>query len=196
MDVAPDEIYVSVALREFMIERKEQPILGIEKDFMEVNNSMKIDNKLLSLECVYGTFDYDDKTQKRGEFLYAKTFSIKFSDLDKYNQLLMMLDKKGIENIHIQRTGQSKMEECRPKVKVEALRAANEKAYLSLAAIGKQTGEVQLIREMDNNMGYMQPIYLKANLAMDLNSESGGLSIKMQKIKLRYEIEAHFLIAN
>ncbi len=163
---------------------------------MEVNNSMKIDNKLLSLECVYGTFDYDDKTQKRGEFLYAKTFSIKFSDLDKYNQLLMMLDKKGIENIHIQRTGQSKMEECRPKVKVEALRAANEKAYLSLAAIGKQTGEVQLIREMDNNMGYMQPIYLKANLAMDLNSESGGLSIKMQKIKLRYEIEAHFLIAN
>ena len=29
MDVAPDEIYVSVALSEFMIERKEQPILGI-----------------------------------------------------------------------------------------------------------------------------------------------------------------------
>jgi hypothetical protein len=196
MDVSPDEIYVSVTLREFMIERKKQPIANIEKDFKEVINSLKIDNKLLSLEGVYGTFDYDYKTQKRGDFLNAKTCIIKFSDMDKYNQLVMMLDKKGIENIHIQRTGHSKMEEYRRKVKVEALKAAKEKADLLLAAIGKQTGEVQLIRERDNNMGHMQPMYLKSNVAMDLNNESGGQPIEMQKIKLRYEIDAHFLIAN
>jgi uncharacterized protein YggE len=196
MDVSPDEIYVSVTLREFMIERKKQPIANIEKDFKEVINSLKIDNKLLSLEGVYGTFDYDYKTQKRGDFLNAKTYIIKFSDMDKYNQLVMMLDKKGIENIHIQRTGHSKMEEYRRKVKVEALKAAKEKADLLLAAIGKQTGEVQLIRERDNNMGHMQPMYLKSNVAMDLNNESGGQPIEMQKIKLRYEIDAHFLIAN
>jgi len=196
MDVAPDEIYVSVTLREFMIERKKQPIANIEKDFKEVINSLKIDNKLLSLEGVYGTFDYDYKTQKRGDFLNAKTYIIKFSDMDKYNQLVMMLDKKGIENIHIQRTGHSKMEEYRRKVKVEALKAAKEKADLLLAAIGKQTGEVQLIRERDNNMGHMQPMYLKSNVAMDLNNESGGQPIEMQKIKLRYEIDVHFLIAN
>jgi uncharacterized protein YggE len=179
-----------------MIERKKQPIANIEKDFKEVINSLKIDNKLLSLEGVYGTFDYDYKTQKRGNFLNAKTYIIKFSDMDKYNQLVMMLDKKGIENIHIQRTGHSKMEEYRRKVKVEALKAAKEKADLLLAAIGKQTGEVQLIRERDNNMGHMQPMYLKSNVAMDLNNESGGQPIEMQKIKLRYEIDAHFLIAN
>ncbi len=196
MDVAPDEIYVSVTLREFMIERKKQPIANIEKDFKEVINSLKIDFKLLSLEGVYGTFDYDYKTQKRGEFLNAKTYIIKFSDMDKYNQMVMMLDKKGIENIHIQRTGHSKMEEYRRKVKVEALKAAKEKADLLLAAIGKQTGEVQLFRERDNNMGLMQPMYLKSNVAMDLNSETVGQPIEMQKIKLRYEIEAHFLIAN
>jgi uncharacterized protein YggE len=196
MVVAPDEIYVSVTLREFMIERKKQPIANIEKDFKEVINSLKIDFKLLSLEGVYGTFDYDYKTQKRGDFLNAKTYIIKFSDMDKYNQMVMMLDKKGIENIHIQRTGHSKMEEYRRKVKVEALKAAKEKADLLLAAIGKQTGEVQLIRERDNNMGLMQPMYLKSNVAMDLNSETVGQPIEMKKIKLRYEIEAHFLIAN
>jgi hypothetical protein len=31
---------------------------------------------------------------------------------------------------------------------------------------------------------------------MDLNSKSGGQPIEMQKLKLRYEIEAHFLITN
>jgi uncharacterized protein YggE len=196
MDIIPDEIYVSVTLREFMFERKKQPIASIEKDFKEVTNNLKIDNKLISLEGVYGTYDYDYKTQKRGEFLNAKTYIIKFSDLEKYNQLVMMLDKKGIENVHIQRTGHSKMEEYRRKVKVEALKAAKEKADLMLAAIGKKVGDVQLIRERDNNMGYHPPMYLKSNVAMDANSESGGQPIEMQKIKLRYEVEAHFLITN
>jgi len=196
MDIIPDEIYVSVTLREFMIERKKQPIASIEKDFKEVTNNLKIDNKLISLEGVYGTYEYDYKTQKRGEFLNAKSFIIKFSDLEKYNQLVMMLDKKGIENVHIQRTSHSKMEEYRRKVKVEALKAAKEKADLMLAAIGKQTGEVQLIRERDNNMGYHQPMYLRSNVAMDAISESGEQPIEMQKIKLRYEVEAHFLITN
>jgi hypothetical protein len=77
-----------------------------------------------------------------------------------------------------------------------ARKAAKEKADLSLAALGKHTGDVQLIRERDNNMGFMQPMYLKSNVAMDLNSESGGQPIEMQKLKLRYEIEAHFLITN
>ncbi len=195
MDIIPDEIYVSVTLREFMVDKKKQPISAIEKDFKDIINALKIDNKLISLEGVYGTYDYDYKTQKRGEFLNAKTYIIKFADLEKYNQLMMQLDKKGIENVYIQRTGHSKMEEFRRKVKVEALKAAKEKADLMLTAINKQTGDVQLIRERDNNMGYQQPMYLKSNVAMDMNAESSGQPIEMQKIKLRYEVEVHFLIA-
>lgn len=195
MDIIPDEIYVSVTLREFMVDKKKQPISAIEKDFKDIINVLKIDNKLISLEGVYGTYDYDHKTQKRGEFLNAKTYIIKFADLEKYNQLVMQLDKKGIENVYIQRTGHSKMEEFRRKVKVEALKAAKEKADLMLTAINKQTGDVQLIRERDNNMGYQQPMYLKSNVAMDMNAESSGQPIEMQKIKLRYEVEVHFLIA-
>ena len=195
MDIIPDEIYVSVTLREFMVDKKKQPISAIEKDFKDIINALKIDNKLISLEGVYGTYDYDHKTQKRGEFLNAKTYIIKFADLEKYNQLVMQLDKKGIENVYIQRTGHSKMEEFRRKVKVEALKAAKEKADLMLTAINKQTGDVQLIRERDNNMGYQQPMYLKSNVAMDMNAESSGQPIEMQKIKLRYEVEVHFLIA-
>jgi hypothetical protein len=81
-------------------------------------------------------------------------------------------------------------------LKVEALKAAKEKADLMLAAINKQTGDVQLIRERDNNMGYQQPMYLRSNVAMDMNAESGAQPIEMQKIKLRYEVEVHFLIAS
>lgn len=193
MEIVPDEIYVSVTLREYMEDRKKQPIDGIEKEFRSVLDRLKIDPKLVSLENVYGSYDYDYKTNKRGEFLNAKVYIIKFSNLEKYNQLVQSLDKKGIEYVHIQRTGHSKMEEYRRKVKVEALKAAMEKANQLLAAIGKKTGDVMLIRERDNNMGY--PVVYRSNMMMKAEADGAGQEpIEMQKIKIRYEVEAHFAI--
>lgn len=197
MEVIPDEIYVSVTLREFMQDKKKQNIAEIEKEFRAVVEKLKIDTRQIALESVFGSYDYDYKTNKRGEFLNAKTYIIKFGDLEKYNQLVMMLDKKGIENIYIQRTGHSKMEDYRRQVKVEALKAAKVKSDMMLQALGKKTGEVLLIRERDNNMGYPMPMY-KANVAMDMNAEGaiGQQPVEMQKIKLRYEVEVHFSIVN
>ncbi|MFN7313608.1 MAG: SIMPL domain-containing protein [Bacteroidota bacterium] len=195
LDIIPDEIYVSVTLREYMQEKKKQPIDAIEKEFKQVIERLKIDPKQVALEGVYGSYDYDYKTNKRGEFLNAKTYIIKFGDLGKYNQLVMALDKKGIENVYIQRTGHSKMEEYRRQVKVEALKAAKAKADLMLAALNKKTGDVLLIRERDNNMGYPMP-YLRSNMVMEAKAADGGGNepVEMQKIKIRYEVEAHFLI--
>lgn len=197
MEIVPDEIYISVTIREFMEDRKKKPINDIEKEFRSVLEKLKIDNKQVSLENVYGYYDYDYKNNKRGEFLNAKTFVIKFGNLEKYNDLVISLDKKGIENVHIQRTGHSKMEEYRRQVKVEALKAAKAKAEQMLQSINKKTGEVMLIRERDNNMGYPVP-YLKTMSNMAIESDAGGNQqpVEMQKIKLRYEVEAHFIIAS
>lgn len=196
MEIIPDEIYVSVTLREFMEERKKQTIDGIEKDFRSVLSKLNIDPKQLSLENVYGNYDYDYKTNKRGEFLNAKVYIIKFNNLEKYNQLVMSLDKKGIESVHIQRTGHSKMEEYRRQVKIDALKAAKEKAEQMLQSINKRTGDIMLVRERDNNMGYYQPMLYRSNkagMAME-SDQSAQEPIEMQKIKIRYEVEAHFVI--
>ncbi|MBP9186835.1 MAG: SIMPL domain-containing protein [Bacteroidia bacterium] len=196
LEITPDEIYVSVTLKEFLIDKKKQSIAGIEKEFKSITSDLKIDNKLISLQSVYGQFEYDYKTNKRGEFLNAKTYLIKFADLEKYNQLVTMLDKKGIENVYIQSTNHSKIEEYRTQVKVEALKAAQQKAAVLLNAISKKVGEVQLIRERDNSMGYQQPMYLKSNVAMAMEASQDTEPIEMRKIKLRYEVEAHFIISN
>lgn len=195
LEIIPDEIYVSVTLREFMEDRKKQTIDGIEKEFRNVLNKLSIDPKQLSLENVYGNYDYDYKTNKRGEFLNAKVYIIKFNTLEKYNQLVMSLDKKGIENVTIQRTGHSKMEEYRRQVKVDALKAAKDKAEQMLQSINKKVGDIMLVRERDNNMGYYQPMLYRAksNVAMEAD-QAGQEPIEMQKIKIRYEVEAHFVI--
>ncbi|MES2690823.1 MAG: SIMPL domain-containing protein [Bacteroidota bacterium] len=196
MEIIPDEVYVSVTLREFIEERKKQTIDGIEKDFRSVLSKLNIDAKQLSLENVYGNYDYDYKTNKRGEFLNAKVYIIKFNNLEKYNQLVMSLDKKGIESVHIQRTGHSKMEEYRRQVKIDALKAAKEKAEQMLQSINKKAGDIMLVRERDNNMGYYQPMLYRSNkagMAME-SDQSAQEPIEMQKLKIRYEVEAHFVI--
>lgn len=194
MEIVPDEIYVSVTIREFLEDRKKKNIDEIEKEFRSVLDKLKIDNKQVALESVYGYYDYDYKNNKRGEFLNAKTYVIKFGDLNKYNELVMALDKKGIENVHIQRTGHSKMEEYRRQVKVEALRSAKAKAEQMLQAVNKRVGEIMLIRERDNNMGYPVQYMMKSNMAMEADAAGAQAPIEMQKIKLRYEVEAHFVI--
>ncbi len=196
LEIIPDEINVSVTIREYMVDRKKTNITDIEKEFRSVLDKLKIEPKSISLESVYGNYDYDYKTNKRGEFLNAKVYRIKFTDLEKYNQLVTMLDKKGIENVYISSTSHSKIEEYRRQVKVEALKAAKAKADLMLQALNKKTGEVMLIRERDNNMGYPMP-YMKAqsNMVMESDAEKTPAEpIEMQKIKIRYEVEAHFLI--
>ena len=198
LEIIPDEINVSVTLREYLNDKKKVYLAEIEKEFRSVLDKLKIDTKQISLESVYGNYDYDYKTNKRGEFLNAKVYRIKFADLEKYNQLVTMLDKKGIENVYISSTSHSKIEEYRRQVKVEALKAAKVKADLLLQALNKKTGEVMLIRERDNNMGYPMP-YLKAqsNMMVEADEGEGNASlepIEMQKIKIRYEVEAHFII--
>lgn len=196
LEIIPDEIHVSVTLREYLIDRKKVLITEIEKEFRSTLDKLKIDAKQVSLESVYGNYDYDYKTNKRGEFLNAKVYRIKFADLEKYNQLVTMLDKKGIENVYISSTSHSKIEEYRRQVKVEALKAAKAKADLMLQALNKKTGEVMLVRERDNNMGYPMP-YLKAQSNMAMESDAANAPsepIEMQKIKIRYEVEAHFII--
>lgn len=197
LEIVPDEIVVSVTLREFMLERQKQQIADIEREFRSVVEKLKIENSAIALESVYGSYDYDYKTNKRGEFLNSKTYTIKLVDLEKYNKLVMMLDKKGIENVYLARTSHSKIEQFRTQVKVAAVQAAKAKADLMLAAVNKKAGQVMLIRERDNNMGYPMP-YLKAysNTAM-MESDAGTSApqpIDVQKIKLRYEVEIHFVI--
>lgn len=198
LEIIPDEIHVSVTLREYLNDKKKVYLTEIEKEFRSVLDKLKIDTKQISLESVYGNYDYDYKTNKRGEFLNAKVYRIKFGDLEKYNQLVTMLDKKGIENVYISSTSHTKIEEYRRQVKVEALKAAKAKADLMLQALNKKTGEIMLIRERDNNMGYPMP-YLKAqsNMMVEADEGEGNASnepIEMQKIKIRYEVEAHFVI--
>ncbi len=198
VEVEPDEVYLSVNLREYMKDKTTKVYLvDIEKSFKKVLADLKIDMKDVSVEGANAYYNYDwwRNESRKTDFLAAKTFIIKLANMEKYNELMLKLDNKGIENAWLQRTDYSKIEELRLQVKINALKAAKTKAKLMVESIGGQLGDVVFIREINDNNRY-QPVMYKAmsNMAMDAESSGGGEPVQMQKIKIRYEVEAHFLI--
>lgn len=201
MEVEPDEIYLSVNLREYMKDKTKVRMDEIDKEFKKALTSLQIDMKNVSVESANGYYNYDwnwyQNTSKKTDFLASKTYIIKLANLEKYNELMQKLDNKGIENAWLQRTEHSKIEEYRQQVKINALKAAKAKAKLMVESIGNQLGEVVFIREINAGNFYPQPMYkAMSNVAMDTEASSnqGGEPIGMQKIKIRYEVEAHFFI--
>ncbi|MES2780356.1 MAG: SIMPL domain-containing protein [Bacteroidota bacterium] len=200
MEIGPDEVYLNVNLREYMKDKTTKVNLNeIDKEFQKALAALKIDLKDVSVEGANAYYNYDynywRNEMKHTDFLASKIYIIKLHDLEKYNELMQKLDNKGIENAYLQRTDNSKIEEYRQQVKINALKAAKNKAKLMVEAIGNQLGEAVFIREINAGNVY-QPIRYKtmSNMAMDTESSGGGEPVQMQKIKIRFEVEAHFVI--
>lgn len=185
MEILPDEIYLSISLREYVNDKVKVRLNEIDKHFLKVMNELKIDKNDIAIEGAAGFYNWDYQRQKETEFLASKTYVLKLVDLNGYNRLMERLDNKGIQHVYLQRTSHSKIEEYRQKVKVDALKAAKEKARIMLESIGEQMGEVVLIKETSNDAYYPLQRTMLSNTAMDGNaSQESALESDVQKIKI------------
>jgi uncharacterized protein YggE len=141
MEIGPDEIYVSITLQEYKDGSNKIVMETLEKAMREVLNTMKIDAKNLTIEGSYGYRNYIPKKHKQKEFFLSKTYQLKMSELSKYNELIDRLEDEGISQVNISRTHHSKIQEFKKQLKINAIKAAKEKADYLLVAINEQLGE-------------------------------------------------------
>ncbi len=195
VEIAPDEVYVSVTLLEYKESGVKVMIADLEKGLRDVLSSMKIDDNTLSIESSYG-YQYQRKKNKDKDFFMSKTYQLKMANLAKYDELIARLDDKGISQVYMSRTAYSKAEELKKILKINAAKAAKEKAKYLLDAIGEQLGEALEIREIEGE--YYYPMYANRLMAMDAGSMSKSneydTTIETKKIKMKQSISAKFAI--
>lgn len=200
MEIVPDEIYVSITLQEYKENGNKVVMETLEKLFREVVNTMKIDAKNLTIEGSYGYRNYIPKKHKQKEFFLSKTYQLKMSELSKYNELIDRLEDEGISNVYISRTHHSKMEELKKQLKINAIKAAKEKAGYLLTAINEQLGETLEVNEQVNNEYFPMYNNMRANVNMkvmgsyDSNGSSEEPAIEMKTIKITCQISVVFAI--
>ena len=198
-EVLPDEIFVTVSLREYFKEKDNKnkvDIMVLEKQLQKAVEESGIPKENFTIGAINGYREWWGK-KKPTTFLESKSYILKVLNLYKIDGIISKVDEKGIAFTNIDRYEFSKIEQLRKEIKIKALQAAKEKAKFLLESIGEQMGEALDIIEIDQSYS-PQPVYsnmMMRSAKMDISDDSMPKStVDVQKIKVRYEMKAIFKI--
>ncbi|MBC8172659.1 MAG: SIMPL domain-containing protein [Chitinophagales bacterium] len=198
MEIVPDEIYITAVLYERYDGKEKMKIETMEEDMFTRLKNIGIDAKNISLADAGNNFVY--RKRKDDDALLSRNYSILVKDAAGVIKVFDELGKMDAYDAYISKVSHSKIEEYRMQTKVQATVAAREKANKMLTAIGEEVGTPVMIQEINNTYyPYEQQYSQYSNVGL---AEEGGRGIReesindltYQKIKIRYEVFAKFLI--
>ena len=192
MEIIPDEIYISIEIKETDSKGKQQ-VEQLEKKMLKTLSSVGIDTKK-DLSIADFSSDFKSYWYKKSGVRNSKRYQLKVNTGKKVGQVFFELEKVGISNLSIIKTDHSKIEEYKQDVKVKAIKAAKEKAKNLAEAIGQQVGKAIYIQERN-----FRPYRNKqlANFAFETKSsivQSDMPEMDFEKIMLEYEIFVKFVL--
>jgi uncharacterized protein YggE len=202
MEIIPDEIYVQVDLKEY--EKKGQGKINIEnikRNFVDNVKAIGIPDSLVSIAAYdgFGGNPWLRKKNKKNELLASISYQIKIKTSKQLDDLVDKLDDEATTNFYIQRTSHSKLTELRKQLKIQAIKAAKEKAQYLTEAINEKAGEAVTINEPTE---YYQPYYntMRSNVMMKEQAMAGDMAaangnpVDFRKMKLRYDVTVVFAV--
>ncbi len=195
MDIMPDEIYVSITLREREEGKKKISVEQQETDLKKGLQELGISLELLSLSD--SESDYVKIRFRRKEVITTKQYTLKLATAEEVSKTFEMLDELKIQDAYISRTERSDIVELRKELRIDAIKAAKEKADYLLNAIGEETGHALEVRE--NSPGYYynsmaNNIQTYSLIEEDMNEMGGLPEIGFEKIRLEASIYVKFEI--
>jgi uncharacterized protein YggE len=193
MEVVPDEIYVTITIRERSNNKKTISIEEQEQNLKNALKTLKVDLKNLSLAGANADL-VRIEWRKKG-VITQKQYSLKLGNATILGQVFTELDKLEITDAYVSHVQHSKIDSLRKVVKIMAIKAAKNKADYLLAAIGERTGKPLIVRE--NDVAYHQPVWTMANARMDklesnTSYENYNDPIDFKKIKVESSIYVKF----
>ena len=193
-EVTPDIINVSISLQEYIDGKKKIGIDQLEHQLEDAVNEAGIAKEDFTISNVSGWNNTYQK-KKNPDFLASKQYTIRFHDLNRYNQILSKIDPKGIQSTAVGSYDYSKIIQLKKELKLNALLAAKDKAAYLLNGINEKLGRPISITETDNSNYPAARVF--ANRIMNNNNAVAQESdLDVTKIKLSFQISAVFEIAN
>ncbi|PCI93630.1 MAG: hypothetical protein COB15_16000 [Flavobacteriales bacterium] len=199
-EIAPDEIYISITIRE-RIENKEK--ITIEKQEFDLKEALK------SLEISLDNFSLSDANANyirikwtKKDVIAKSEYLLKVENAMTIGKVFQKLNKLKIVDAHISRVSHSKILEFKKEVRIMAIKEAKEKADYLLQAIGEQIGKAIKVNEISPNSiendSYLNvrsnefKRYYNSNDMVDKLNDS--TIVQFQKIKLKTSIYVKFQI--
>ncbi len=202
MEVTPDEIYVNVLLREYNKKNGDKiDLTSIRSTFLLSCKSIGLNEEDITIASYEGNSTgnwWIKKRKKENPDMKASiTYQVKFSSVEKMNELADKLDDEATENFYIVKVWHSQMENYKKQLKIEAIKAAKNKAMYLTEAIDEKIGHAITINDPSEINVYPQAM-IYANKAvyqnMDQSANEEAMNIDFKKIKLQFEVSVVFEI--
>lgn len=195
MEIIPDEIYITVVVTERYDGKNKITIEKLESDMFAALKNIGIDPKNISLSDAESNFNY--RFLKSDDALLSRSYTILTADAATVIKVYDAMGAIKATDVFISKVSHSKIEEYRMETKVNATKAAKDKATKMVTAIGETIGSPILLQEINNDYFPQSRIsqYSNSNFMMD---EAGfgdfQAQLTYQKIKIRYEVFGKFEI--
>jgi uncharacterized protein len=170
----------------------------IRQDFLTAVRSLGLPDSSISVSG-YDANNYNPWWRKKNkkEELYASiTYQVKLRNTAQVDQLVDKLDDNATQNFYISRTSHSKLDEFRKNLKIQAVKAARDKAQYLAGAVNENVGVAVTINEPGE---YFQPYYgdMAANRMMKAEMVQSAApadqpQADFKKMKMRYEVSVVF----
>jgi uncharacterized protein YggE len=208
MEIVPDEIYLSLTLREYTSkDKKKYTIEELEKNLVNYVEKVTLtDKKDIKMDNM-SAYVLSMKRKNKDEVI-SKSYDIKFKNAQQVYMVYAVMDSLGITRASITKYSHSKMDEYKKQIKINAIKAAKDKATYLLEAIGEKVGKAITITETTGFVEVDDGIYdnryrngLSNNISQSFSNvsylgESGNAEsmIGDKTIKLSYSINTEFAI--
>jgi uncharacterized protein len=202
LEVIPDEIYVQVDFREY--DKKGEPKVSIDqikKDFLQDLRSIGVPDSAISIASYegYSGHLWWRKRKKDPELYATISYQVKFNSSYKVDELVNMLDDDATTNFQVVRTSHSKINEFRKQLKIQAMKAAKDKALYLTEAVNEKLGEAITITEpADVSLYYYSRGLLDTDKNKYSNVQLQGVTaqpgIDFKKIRLKFDVNVLFAL--
>jgi uncharacterized protein YggE len=196
-EIAPDEIYLKILINEKDVKGK--TLSETEGLMFEKLQQIGIDiSKDLAIKDLVSNFHY--YWIIKTDILLVKEYQLLVHDAKTAGKVFVELQKLGISNISIDRLDNSKIDDFRRQVKINAIKSAQEKARDLTLAVNQDIGRAIYIMEHENNINMTRALQGKTAgvLIRGLpnsniyGSRASEPDIEFEKIKLEYYVTVRF----
>ncbi len=149
--IVPDEIYLSITIKERGSGRDKITVEQQENDLRQALKDLSIPLELLTVADAQA--DYIRVKWTKMDVISRSEYELKLATAQQVADVFKKLDEIKIDNAFISRVSHSKIKEYRKEVEIEAIKNAKSKANYLLESIGQQTGTALVINERNSNSG-------------------------------------------
>lgn len=144
-EIIPDEIYISITLKERVARSKKITIQQQESDLKKQLTMIGIPIENLSIADVNATILKTGWFSK--DILATANYILKVSDASKLKKVFETFKKSKVHQSRIKKVSHSKIIELKKQNRIAAIKAAKEKANYLLTAVGEKVGRPMLVTE-------------------------------------------------